>query len=717
MRPSSRPFVAFLLLALCTGTPVLAQETDSIALSGRWHFALDPHVLGEKMGWHRGPLDASKESGFLSSQWDQVQVPHTWSIDARYLGYIGRAWYRKQFTVPKDLDGKHLRLAFDAVFYEARVWVNGTRVARHEGGYTPFRVDVTPHVDLGEENVIAVEVNNTWSRTTIPGARFGSEPSDQVYPWWDYGGIIRDVHLLSSAPVYVENQKVVATPDLEEGTATVEATAWVVNATDTAQERQLTVSVLRAEGRGPVAHGRRDDALRTSVRVPARDTQVVRMQTRLRSEDVSLWHPDRPHLYLSRASLRPGPSSASGAEGHLQNATFGIRRVEFRDAGLFLNGERVKMGGANRHSDYPGVGNVEPDSVIRQDLTLLKEGNMQLMRLHHYPSSKNALRWADRNGMLLIGEAGSWGFGPEKLSHPDVRALFRSQTREMVRRDWNHPSIIAWSVGNEYQSDTPEGVRWTRDMYDFVKELDTSRPVTFVALGDKLKAEGYENPTSTSFQYVDFICANFYYSPEESGRRLDATHAQWPDKPILITEWGRRADRMEERDRAQYIRDFVEMVRGRDYVVGASFWSYNDYRSRYPGTNKDGYRHWGLVNAQREPRTGYHAIREELAPVTIDGEAKVMAGGTIQGQVKVTGRADFPRYTIRGYNVKAYLVNGQGRTLAERVQTINKLSPGESSEFEFNYEVNAVGQIAHLKVEVVQPTGFRILDSTIEVRE
>jgi beta-glucuronidase len=254
-------------------------------------------------------------------------------------------------------------------------------------------------------------------------------------------------------------------------------------------------------------------------------------------------------------------------------------------------------------------------------------------------------------------------------------------------------------------------------MYEFVKGVDASRPVTFAALGGKLKEEGYADPASTSLGYVDFICVNFYFSPEESGRRLDATHAQWPDKPILITEWGRRADQMEEGNRAQYIRNFMEMVRGRDYVVGASFWSYNDYRSRYPGTNKDGYRHWGLVNAQREPRAGYHAIREEFAPVTLDGEAKVMAGGTIQGRVKVTGRTDFPRYTIRSYDVKASLVNSQGRTLAERVQMINKLRPGQSSEFEFDYDVNALEQIAHLKVEVFQPTGFSILDYTIEVHE
>lgn len=704
MQVHDRRVLAILLLLVLPLVPsAQAQENERVDLDGSWHFALDPLADGEEMGWHRSGLDMGA--------WDEIQVPHTWSIDARYLGYIGKAWYRKAFTVPQDLEGKHLRFAFSAVFYKARVWVNGTLVGQHEGGYTPFQVDVTSHVKPGQNNVIAVEVDNRWSRTTIPGARFGNQPHDQVYPWWEYGGIIRDVALLASAPVYVENQKVVADPDLETGSASIEATVWVVNATDSAVQRQVGLEVRPEDDDRPLATWQQNDRLQTEVRVPARDTQAVQFEFDLSAAHVTLWHPDHPHLYVQQAHV----SNAEGAD-HSQETIFGIRKVEVRDAQLLLNGEPVKMGGANRHGDYPGVGSIEPDSVIRQDMRLLKEGNMEFMRLHHYPSPKNALEWADRNGMLLIAEAGSWGFGPEKLSDPEVRALFQAQTEEMIRRGWNHPSIIGWSVGNEYQSDTPEGVEWTRDMYQFVQELDASRPITFMALGNKLKAEGYEDPTGTSLHYVDFISVNFYYSPEASGQRLDAAHEEWPDKPILISEWGRRADEMPERERSQYIRDFMDMVRARDYVIGASFWSYNDYRSRYPGTNEDGYRHWGLVNAHREPRGAYHTMREELAPITLEGTAESGTAETIEGHVRIEGRTDFPRYTLRDYDVKVQLIDARENVIQEERQTIRALSPGETMEFDFAFEGDGIANASHVRAEVLRPTGFSVVNRVIGIQ-
>lgn len=704
-----RSMLIVLLLALGLAPSSLAQESERVDLSGSWHFAPDPLADGETMGWHRSDLEIAR--------WDEVQVPHTWSVDGRYLGYIGTAWYRKTLTVPQHLDGEHLRLEFEAVFYRARVWVNGTLVGQHEGGYTPFRVDVTPHIDPGQENVVAVEVDNRWSRTTIPGARFGDQPNDQVYPWWEYGGIIRGVSLLASAPVYVENQKVVATPDLESGSARIQSTVWVVNATGSAVQRRLGLEIEYAEGDQPVATWQEDERLQADVRIPAQDTLSVELAFDLPAEAVNLWHPDHPYRYAQRAHIGSADAAGTRQVENVPVATFGIRKVEMRNAQLLLNGEPVKMGGANRHSDYPGVGSVEPDSVIEQDMRLLKEGNMELMRLHHYPSPKNALDWADRNGMLLIAEAGSWGFGLEKLSNPEVRALFQAQTEEMMRRDWNHPSIIGWSVGNEYQSDAPEGVAWTRDMYEFVKTLDASRPVTFMALGGKLKAEGYADPSASSLHYVDFIAVNFYFSPEESGERLDAAHAEWPDKPILISEWGRRADQMPERERSQYVRDVLDMVRGRDYVIGASFWSYNDYRSRYPGTNRDGYRHWGLVNAQREPRGAYHTIREELAPVTLAGEAEIGADGTITSHIQVVGRTDFPRYTLRDYEMRAQLIDAQGRVMQEKRQQIDELRPGGTAEFEWSYRVDNVEEVDHIRAEVVRPMGFSTIDHTISIVE
>jgi beta-glucuronidase len=685
-----------------------ATAQDRLGLNGKWNFALDPLDEGAgELGWYLPEAPAAS--------WDSVRVPSTWSIDPRYLGYIGKAWYRKTVQVPASMEGKHLRLVFDAVFYEATVWVNGEPVGAHEGGYTPFRLDVTEHLTPGEENLIAVRVSNEWTRTTIPGARYpsgrkGYEASALLYPWWDYGGIIRDVALVASAPVYVTGQKVVAAPNLDDGTASVETTVRVANATDAARERQVDVTLRRGprenEGEavaGEAVAGRRDGALSTSVRVPARDTASVTLRTTLPSDDVSLWHPDHPHLYTARAVLRTG-----GESSHTRATTFGIRSVEVRDAKFFLNGEPIRMGGANRHSDYPGVGNVEPDSVIERDMTLLKKGNMQMMRLHHYASPKNALRWADRNGMLLIGEAGLWGAGPRKLSDPGVRALFKQQTEEMMRRDWNHPSIIAWSTGNEYASDTPEGADWTKDMHAFINDLDPTRPVTFAALAGKIFPP-FGPPDSTSLHHVDFISTNFYNDPSHYTEALEATHAEWPDTPIFITEWGKRAEENSPEERVRYVRDFLDMVRERDYIFGASFWSYNDYRSRFPGTAPDGYRHWGLVTPEREPRPAYHTMRKELAPLTVSGAREE---GAVRFQL--TGRDDFPRYTLRGYEARLALLDDGGEVLKTETREIETLAPGETVGMTFDTAAHDDAAMARLTVG--RPTGFRVSSRVVELR-
>ncbi|MDI1250652.1 MAG: glycoside hydrolase family 2 TIM barrel-domain containing protein, partial [Lacunisphaera sp.] len=181
-----------------------------------------------------------------------------------------------------------------------------------------------------------------------------------------------------------------------------------------------------------------------------------------------------------------------------------------------------------------------------------------------------------------------------------------------------HPSVVGWSLGNEYESWAPEGIAWTRDMAQWVKAIDPTRPVTFAALGRELRELAKSSVgAERAFDQVDFIAANIYFPLAELPQFLDPVHARWPDKPVLITEYGLRADRVKsEQERIEHFDSMLAYVRERPWICGFSYWSFNDYASRYPGTSDDGFRRWGLVDEFRRPRPLYEHMRTKLSDGT-----------------------------------------------------------------------------------------------------
>jgi beta-glucuronidase len=225
----------------------------------------------------------------------------------------------------------------------------------------------------------------------------------------------------------------------------------------------------------------------------------------------------------------------------VHEATFGIRRFEVRGEELHLNGRPVRLGGANRPSDDPKFGLIEPVAVVERDLRLMKTAGMELQRINHHAPPPALLDLADRLGMLIVPEAGNWQLQPSQMDDPAIRADFQHQMRELVERDWNHPSVVAWSVGNEYASDTPAGVRWTKDMAAFVRTLDSSRPITFASY--RAFRADLARPEDEGSQFVDFVSINSYAAADRLGAVLDLVHQRYPGKPIVISEFGLRNDK------------------------------------------------------------------------------------------------------------------------------------------------------------------------------
>jgi len=629
-----------------------AAEPRLISLNGDWKFAADYQDWGERYRW----FDAAYADGV----WDRVAVPHTWSVDPRFPSYVGAGWYRLRFNTPATTQAEHVRLAFEAVGSQAKVWLNGKLLGEHQGPYLPFEFDVTAALIPGKPNLLVVRADNRWNEHTIPGAHPGPNPQDQLKAWWDDGGILRDVNLIVTPPVYIARQKIEAVPDLATGRATVRASVWVHNTLDRPSEVRLTAELMREEESLNVQPARANATIAPGM------TQALDLTYSLEPAQVSLWSIDTPVLYRLRSSLDSGAQDTD---------SFGIRTFTASGTRLLLNGKPIRLAGANRIPSHPAWGQNDPPEAVARDLQLMKDAGLVFMRLSHYPLSRAVLDWGDRHGMMFVEE-------PASPAHVDVkdaalaaelREKFNGYLRDTIERDWNRPSIVAWSVGNEFASETPAGVESVKQSRELVRALDPTRLVTFATNRVVTKVP----PEQEGSYYVDFVSMNTYSDAIGNGNNIDTMHARYPGKPLVVSEFGQRADFVgDETEREDWFRQMVAELRKRPFLSGASIWSFNDYRSRYVGTNANGWRPWGLVDPERNLRGSYEVLRREFSGFAVR-QAQILSGYVV---LRLAARADFPVYSPAPVEVKVRMMDGQGRLLEIKSVSVPALEPGAEHE-------------------------------------
>jgi hypothetical protein len=694
--------------------PLLAVSPATLSLSGTWQFAVDPEAAGLSGGWAHPAFD--------DTGWQPVTVPHTWNVMPAYADYIGIAWYRRRLTLPPRAGAAQVRLRFGAIFYRAQVWWNGVYLGAHEGGYTPFAFDVSGLARPGAANVVVVRVDNQRAMDRLPAAL--STPWS--YDWWPYGGIVRNVSLHLSSRAFIAQQRLVAVPRLVDvgraDTATVTATLTVTNASAQALEAMLTGAVRHETG-GPAVL---TATPATAVHLPPGRSQEITLSASLSAP--VLWHFDHPHLYRWTATLR----AIHGPIFHTAEATFGVRALALRQARLYLNGEPVRLVGLTRHADSPAHGLAEPVTVMAADFAALKGLNAVLSRPAHYPQADFVLEYADRHGLLLIPELPAWQLSAAQLAHPRIRALARQQLREMIHSHANHPAVWAWSLGNEFASDTPAGHAWVRELMAVAKALDPTRPVGFASnrLGDQ--------PGADATALTDMVMINAYYGTWSGpkarlGPALDAIHALWPDKPVLISEYGFAArwewiHRRAGADPAQYyalsptqasdaeaadhvrqqlIQEQLPVFRSRPFIAGAIFFTYQDHRT------PNGLL-MGVVDAWRQRRGAWALLREAYAPAVLDAVHRSSAAGgsrraTVVLRVRGPGARDLPAYTLQGYRLAWTVTAPEGqRVFAQGIIPLPTLPPGTT----WSGEVEWIAPTAdyQLILQLLRPTGFTVLE-------
>jgi beta-galactosidase/beta-glucuronidase len=686
-------------------------------LDGNWRFSVDRQKKGESDMWFASDYD--------DTTWQVVSVPHTWNVMPDYSQFNGLGWYRYNLAVPESLQGMHLRLRFQAVFYLAKVWVNGIYLGEHEGGYTPFEFDVTAQIRPGENNVIAIQVDNKLSAVRIP-AQLNEGWS---YDWWNYGGIVRPVSLESTNTVYISRQQIVAIPHLTDWDAAdkaeISSTVYMENKSSAPFEGLISYSVLQEDTRQVVLKSNQEEV----VKIEPGQTANIKISMVL--PDPNLWHFDHPNLYILAIFVKK-----DGQEIHHLESTFGIRSVELEDGQMILNGEPVRLVGVTRHADSPQFGLAESVQIMAADYDDIKRLNEVFSRPVHYPQAEYILDYADRNGILLIPEVPAWQLTAQQMSMPKMQALEKQQLGEMISSEYNHPAIWAWSIGNEIESETTEGHAFVQEMLAYVKSLDPTRPVGFAS--NRLNS----NPSQDATAYSDFVMMNQYWGgwagPKQGlSGALDALHAAWPDKTVIISEfgfepnwnrlWGPATSTLNlneyyfipdgtppdseiaDEQRRLLIQDQMAVFRTKPFVAGAVFWTYQDYRTRSLFK-------MGVVDPDRNKRLSWNTLREEFSPVIIDS---LFTSPVTDGQRKNTIvlhtrgpiETDIPAYTLRGYTLHWEVASQDGKQIfSEGVISLPTLDPASTWSGEVTFTVPPSDYVVN--VSIVRPTGFSVIDRT-----
>jgi beta-glucuronidase len=671
-----KKYIFCLLISLI----VCQTHAQEISLNGTWNFAIDPLNKGEVAGWQKSWKITEKDTNYFAEAFDKVTVPHCWSLDRRY-NHIGKSWYRKGFKLPTDIKDKTVKLHFEAVFYKCRVFLNGILVAYHFGGYTPFNVDISKQVKYDAVNFLSIEVDNSWDEFALPGVKIGDNPRHQLFPWYEYGGITRDVSLLITNKIYVANQKIEAVPNLKNNTASLKLATWIENKSFSDTTLTLTSTITnRTTGKTVLT-------LEKQVKLAAYAKQKVLIEAKLAAADVLLWDFDNPNLYDVQTTVGKDPLSKFATY-------FGIRefRIDKERAQFLLNGKPIRGMGANRASDHPVYGSTDPEVLAKEEMTMLRNGNMFFSRLCHTPASKYYYKWADENGYLITAEIPAWQTSTVLMNTQKVRDEFTAQMTEFVEAYWNSPSIVAFSVGNEYDSWTPEGDEWTRYHIAKYRELDTTRLMTLVAFNSAASSEAIKVPHD-AFRHCDFINFNCYSSGKGLEKSLKAFHAKYPEKPIFASEFGKRSDEVKsEKERIANLKEFIEVLKNTPYAVGASHWTAVDYMSRYPNTNENGYRPWGMIDEKREPRELYKAFQKEASPVIVTVE---------KDKISITAKPDFPSYTIKNHVLK--IMEGAE---VKGSYPIPNIEIGKTVELK-------ITKTAAQTVVIENKKGFRVYDSAL----
>lgn len=493
-----------------SGKMIRSGQVDVVSLNEGWTFA---RYGLQADGTLREEPEGMYAAGWDDSSWRKLDVPHDFAIEGPFrmdlsgntgrLPYQGIGWYRKSFVLDSTDADKRIYVDFDGVMAYAQVWLNGQYVGGWPYGYNSFRLDLTPYVRTGGENLLAVRTDTEkWESRWYPGA-----------------GIYRNVWLVKTGQVQVKHWSArMRTACLTESTARLDLSLEVENHLDKDVEAVVKGEVYELDSTD--CFGRRVLRLPAQeVRLSARSAQAVKLEDEL--DDCKRWDIGSPNRYVARLTV-----SVGGQVTDRYDVPFGIRETEFSRQGFFLNGRKVALQGVCLHHDLGALGAAFNLSAQERQLRIMQEMGCNAIRTSHNPPAPELLDLADKMGLLVMDEAfDAWARGKRTWDYNKLyNEWHEKDLQAMVRRDWNHPSVIIWSIGNEVMEQ--RDVEMTRHLAGIVRELDDTRPVT----------AGYNNPDggrdSNAARELDLMGVNYFFGQQA---RWDEDE-RYKDMPTVGTE-------------------------------------------------------------------------------------------------------------------------------------------------------------------------------------
>lgn len=585
-----------------------------ISMDGMWKFCLDEKAVGEKEGWMDGipgeemiPVPASFQDFYTEK-------------DIRE--YTGDFWYETDFFVPGEWEGREILLRFGAATHRASVYVNGILITEHEGGFLPFSAKVTTVVRYDSYNKVVVKVNNELNCTNLPCGETitlpnGKKMSKPYFDFFNYAGLQRSVYLLA-----LPGESIV---DFDLDYAIHGKNAEVSYQIRTNGEHAVQLALFDAKGHCVAQKDGKEGVLYV--------------------ENARLWQVRNAYLYRLRIRIMDGEELIDEYEQEI-----GIRTVKVEGTDILINGEPVYLKGFGKHEDSDIVGRGFNIGIMKRDFELMKWIGANSFRTSHYPYSEEIYQMADREGFLVIDEVPAVGMFQSLMNFMEAStgkqtAFFKKETtpvllkahlraiEEMIARDKNHPSVVAWSLLNEPETTNEAAVPYFKEVFDLANKLDMQkRPRTFALIMNSLP------DTCKCYQFSDIIALNRYYGwymkggyeinvAEELFRKeMNAWKEKKLNKPFIFTEYG--ADTLASEHKLpsvmwsqeyqdEYLKMTHEVFDSYDFIKGEQIWNFADFQTtegimRVNGNKK------GVFTRQRQPKDIAYKLKERWENLPLD---------------------------------------------------------------------------------------------------
>lgn len=536
----------------------------------------EAQLLRNDWHFHLGDVKYGEVEYFDDNNWRIVDIPHDWSVEGpaspqlySCTGYLpgGIGWYRKELEIPGEMKGKSVYIYFEGVYNNSEVFINGKWLGKRPNGYVPFMYDLSPHINFGGRNVLAVRVDH-------------SREADSR--WYTGSGIYRNVYLVYTDPVHIAQWGVYYT------TRILGSRKAEVNIRTTVQNTTKVAATIRVLQKLYTADGKMVGTGTKTLKVEPGQFKTV--QQKVQIPFVRLWSLERPYLYTLKTHLQRGKTLIDSSRVQV-----GIRTLHFNpEEGFALNGKKMKLKGVCLHHDAGALGTAVPEAVWRDRLMKLKEIGCNAIRMSHNPQAPLLYDLCDEIGFLVKDEAfDEWEYPKKKWltgwnrGEPGFQGYadyfwewYEADLRDMVLCNRNHPSVVMWSIGNEidypndpysfpileekgitqihtpgYRKQHPQAQRLgeiAQALARIVRIYDRSRPVTAALAGPVMSNETAYPGT------LDVVGYNY----TESRYQMD--HEKYPERILYGSETGRNFEAW-------------KTVRDNDFIFGQFIWTGCDY--------------------------------------------------------------------------------------------------------------------------------------------